>query len=212
MLGRRAVATAAAVAVLSAAGVSAAVAAPAPAVAPSVSPYASQKGGPAVVKALGQEKRIALSWQPPKFVASMDKIPKVTYDVVQKGAGLVQSRTTNLNTLVLNLDPNTKYTFTVTSYIKGKKTGSKSVTGLTLPGEVIAPIATGNVLTWQPPEFSTNPITYRVYQGTNLFAINVTEPTFTVPMPEKGRLVTYSISSQNASGESRRSSVTVTGS
>jgi hypothetical protein len=159
----------------------------------------SEGNGAAVFIGLGGKDQVQLNWRPTKQYEEA----KMLYQVRRSDGAILVSKTAATNFTDRQLLPNTAYGYTLTSFLsetkertikKGKKKGQKVtrtqvknvgenyIAVLTLPGEVqgmYSPKA--RAVIWQPPVNQTEPLTYNIYAGSNLWLANYSGLSYEFP-------------------------------
>lgn len=183
----------------------------------------SEGNGAAVFIGYGEDKKIFLQWRPSKKYESA----KMLYQLQRSDGAMLESKTAANSYRDQGLLPNTTYTYTLTTFRsitkvvtiakgpqKGEKTtktivkrvGTNTITVLTLPSQVVALQQTAETpttatITWQPPQYMANPVTYSVYLNGNLQGYELTNYTFTITGLEAKKSYTIKVSTVNAAGE-----------
>jgi hypothetical protein len=186
----------------------------------------SEGNGAAVFIGLGGKDQVQLNWRPTKKYEEA----KMLYQVQRSDGAILVSKTSATNFTDRQLTPNTKYGYTLTSFLsetkertikKGKKKGQKVkktqvsnvgqnyIEVLTLPGEIqgmYSPKA--RAIVWQPPLNQSEPLTYNIYAGSNLWLGNYTGLSYEFPSDVSfgSKETQIQVKAVNATGEAPKGS------
>ena len=147
------------------------------------------------------ESEIALKWDEVKEAAS--------YNVYQDTKLIATGLTTTMY-IVNGLTPETEYCFSITAVNKiAESDKSEKACATTFKEKPIAPVVTAIAtsdseitLTWNEVE---NALSYKVYQGTEALAIELTETTYTIENLEAETKYCFNVTAVNEIGESEKS-------
>jgi len=183
----------------------------------------SEGNGAAVFIGYGGDKSVNLSWRPSKKYESANML----YQVQRSDGAMLESKTSASEFKDVDLTPNSVYGYTLITFKALKKTytmtsgpskgqtitrtvtrrvGRNQINVMTLPSMVVGLTASAGLdsmsLTWQPPQYTANPVTYTVTMDGNVMGYNITALNF-----QQGGLVcahSYSVVvlTQNTAGYS----------
>jgi len=183
----------------------------------------SEGNGAAVFIGYGIDRAVNLSWRPTKKYEGAAMLFQV-----QRGDGaMLESRTAAAAFRDFNLLPNTAYGYSLISYLAVKKSytitkgpskgqtivrtltkrvGTNRITVLTLPSMVVnlkvASIAGDTAtITWEPPQYAQNPVTYTVTMGGNVMAYGMTTGSYTATGLACGTSPALTVIVENAAGQ-----------
>ena len=183
----------------------------------------SEGNGAAVFIGYGGDKVVNLSWRPSKKYESSNML----YQVQRSDGAMLESKTSASECKDVDLLPNTVYGYTLITYkalkksytvtsgaSKGqtitrtvtKRVGRNAINVMTLPSMVVGLTASADLtsmtLTWLPPQYTANPVTYTVTMDGNVMGYNITDMRF----QQAGLVCSHSYSvvvlTQNAAGYS----------
>jgi hypothetical protein len=161
----------------------------------------SEGNGAAVFIGYGGDRFVNLSWRPSKQYEGASML----YQVKRSDGAMLESLTAAASFRDINLLPNTTYGYTLITYQSLKKTyvitkgpskgqaitrtvtkrvGRNAINVVTLPSMVVnlrvAAISPDSfTLTWEPPQYMANPVTYSVVMGGNVMAYGLTSGSYT---------------------------------
>jgi len=182
----------------------------------------SEGNGAAVFIGYGADKAVNLSWRPSKKYEGATML----YQVQRSDGAMLESRTSASTFRDVSLTPNTAYGYTLITFQSVKKTyvikkgaskgqtitrtvtkrvGRNQINVLTLPSMVVGLSTTSTLdsidLTWQPPQYTSSPVTYNVVMNGNVMAFGLTNGAFRIGSLSCGTSYLLMVVTQNASGE-----------
>jgi hypothetical protein len=162
----------------------------------------SEGNGAAVFIGYGADRSVELSWRPSKKYEAATML----YQVQRTDGAMLESKTSASKFTDVNLTHNTSYGYRLITFqsikkkytvtrgpSKGqviyrtqtKRVGTNEINVLTLPSMVVGLTASvvggAATLTWQPPQYSANPVGISVVIGGNVMAYDITTGTYSFP-------------------------------
>lgn len=189
----------------------------------------SEGNGAAVFIGYGVDKAVNLSWRPSKKYEGASML----FQVQRSDGAMLESRTAAASFQDVNLLPNTAYGYSLISFLavktsylitkgpskgqtivrtKTKRVGTNRITVLTLPSMVVnlkVAAVTGDsaTVTWEPPQYTANPVTYSVTMGGNVMAYGLTSGSYTATGLTCATNSTITVIVQNAAGEAAKNAM-----
>jgi hypothetical protein len=182
----------------------------------------SEGNGAAVFIGYGADKAVNLSWRPSKKYEGATML----YQVQRGDGAMLESRTSASTFRDVNLTPDAVYGYTLITFQSVQKTyvikkgaskgqtitrtitkrvGKNQINVLTLPTMVVGLSATSTVdsidLAWQPPQYTSTPVTYNVVMNGNVMAYGLTAGGFHLGSLTCNQSYAITVVTQNASGE-----------
>lgn len=159
----------------------------------------SEGNGAAVFIGYGGDKVVNLSWRPSKKYESANML----YQVQRSDGAMLESKTSAAEFKDVDLTPNTVYGYTLITFKALKKTytvqsgpskgqtitrtvtkrvGRNQINVMTLPSMVVGLTGQAGLdnmsLTWLPPQYTANPVTYTVTLDGNVMGYSLTDTKF----------------------------------
>jgi hypothetical protein len=182
----------------------------------------SEGNGAAVFIGYGADKAVNLSWRPSKKYEGATML----YQVQRGDGAMLESKTSGSSFKDVNLTPNSTYAYTLITFQSVKRTyvikkgaskgqrvtrtvtkrvGKNQISVLTLPTMVVGLSATSTLdtvdLAWQAPQYTANPVTYKVVMNGNLMGYGLTTGAFHLGSLSCGSGYSLTVITQNATGD-----------